>query len=1756
MKKIFLSFLLTSFLSADINVTKNLIKVNTSFELNNTAETFDSNLSYTHKSLLSCSPALIAVYKIKSTSRLKVIPKNRLHTATPYHCSYEDTSFTFQTEEFKLLSSDFFKKEKIVRLSFNDTLNKESILMGIKLTKIDKLAKTNLQYKILETTGRNVLLQINEKIGNGDIELNINAKLMTDYGAKYPEIYTKNFNDKNKEIALDPEKKSMSIVDAPRMVALPNGNFALRIFVNDNLTGKSKDAIKIKGIEHFQVSNYDYLGYKMKERYDIRDSYYYHDITSKEFKPNTNYDVTLKAGLTSYYREIKEDVHYSLKTKDRAKSIIFNDKKPYISNSGELSFSSVNIDKATLIVERVLDDNLRYFINFSEAKKNEVETYTKEIFSKEIILNLEKNKLLKQKFKLSDLSKNHLAVGIYRVSIHYEELVNKKVKERSSSKVLFLSNLGISANIGNEQAFVSVFSLDKAEPLNDIEVQIYGANNELLGTAKTNDDGIAIIENKNMLKPLARGIIVKTTNDQNFLALNNSIDSPSMEQLVEKAERFKAHVYFQSQIVRPKAKINALVTVKDRDFISASKLPIKIVFKELYGKKVKEKVYHTDKYGLIDFNYQLDDNDKTGNYQLAIYMGDKLIGKKSIKVEAFMPPKIENSIKTNKEIYSIDELIELNISSSYLFGANASNLQGKVTINARPIDYTNKAFKNYSFTNNTLATSNISSYIDRSEDISLDNNGQFHMVMKNTLTQKVPSILEAMLGVTIMDDAQPVSAYKKVKIYPYPAMVGLKIKRNSFEKGQKLEGKAILIDPYTGKLIKRKLYAVIKHIEWHYDYSDGNYNWEKETNIVDRFSLNTNEDFSREIVQNGDYTIEVHDRLEGHSASQDFDVFGWNYSSISPKDDLASLDIKFEDKLYNKGDTIEVQIKSPILEGQLLLTLEGDKVNNYKVLQLQKGVAKTSLKITQKMKRGLRLHATAIRATDTPSMLIPFRAMAYKFVKPNREKHKIKVELTLPKSTKSKTSLNIKLKTSKPSKVLISIVDRGILQLIEQKEPKIFDYFNEEPKKQLSYHDLYDKLLSYIAKGKLVDFGAGDNLNRKQKHLAPDLGKRIKPFMIWSGIFESNNKEVKLNIDIPEFHGRASVIAIAINKDSIGVSSKDIEVKDDVMIKPAYPLYGLVGDKIEVPLRIFNTTKIDKEINITIQSSNNLNFILQNSFLKIPANSSKVVTTKLLPTAIGKGEITLTANYDNKQVTTSVELPILSPYALSTKTFKGISTKRESFRIPPIYEKAKAYITLSDNYLGVLRTDLKDLLSYPYGCTEQTASKLSALHYAKAFLKKDKLLKDSQHFILQGIKKLHNMQNYYGEFEYWEGGETVNPYASLYAAQTLLEIDKKSALIKKSFKTNILKMLNAIASNSGEYQANYSNFHNIYAAYILAQNNELSASTANMLYEKKEYKGNYLATYYMAAILKATGKDEKAQKLFDKNDNELSKHNYKVQGNQHGNFESKVRDMMLFFIVKTKYAHTSPEDLNNIQKEFSNLYSTQEKAIALKAISTYLGSPKKRKMNVTVKVNGKSLTYTKPKVLAVDKITSSHIVLEPHHANMSYAIELIKNIPKELKNELSKDKELSIKREFIDANGAKIDLNNLHQGDKFFSEVTLSNFEKIDNVVVSQRVPACISIINNNIAGQEPLFKDENINLQNKEIRDDRILHFVDLTNKKEYSKTVKKEIPVENITVIYTALLATHIGECKLPAVITEAMYNTQISDYAKERNTIIIKK
>ena len=1627
-------------------------------------------------------------------------------------------------KEFNLLDSHYIKDEKIVILNFNESVDIKSAKSSIKLIKKINLATTELSYTINSRDDKSFLLKINEPTTD-KIELFISSDISDKLNRDISKIIGE--DTALNSIEIDKEKSDMLLVDAPVMVANNRGGFSIRVyFENSPYNDNINNFFEVEDIDNISIEKDIYIDYEDREKLGLKNSYVYIEITSSEFKANSNYRLIIKKGIEDYTTQLKEDKIFNFRSGDRRSSIIFDDKKPYLSNLGAVGFSSTNINSAKLIVEKVTDDNYRYFTNYHKGSLKDTKKFTEKILEREVKLNNPRNEIERQKIVLEDL-KDMASSGIYRVTIEYKgENIYGELEDINASKILFVSDIGISLNLSSSQAFVSLLSLSSNMPIENALVELYSANNTLIASAKSDSDGIVILDDKLLKGREPKVIIVTRGDDKSFL----TIDKPINKLKHKRETLFNAFIYFQSDIVRPSATINALIDIKDVNFLSAEKIPFRVTFGPINEEPILDEVYITDNSGIIEFNHKMRNSDRTGDYILKVFLGNKVIGKESISVEAFMPPEIENSIKVDKEIYKSNETIKGVISSRYLFGSPASNLSGKLSFTARAYNYSNPLFKDFTFNNELIEKMNKSLYINIKEDITLDESGESNISLPCSTKYRVPSILRGVIGATIMDDTQPVSTYKEIYINPYSAMVGLKIENEDIKSGDEFEAEAILIDPVTDKRVDGVLSVVINEIKWHYSYSDGKYKWESEVIPIDSFTVPANSKFKRVISNNGDFIIELYDRLGGHSSSVNISASGWGYSNISPNRDLKSVDINFENRLYSKGDIIKASLKSPIIDGHILVTLESDRVLWHKLIKISKGSAQIDIPIKNDMKRGIYLHAMAFRKTDTDPSLIPFRAMGYKFVKPNREDRRVKIELNYPKRVTSNSINRLNITTDREAKILISIVDKGILNITEQESPNPFDYFNIIPEEQIDYFDIYDKVMNYIIDGKSLDFGGDEDGKKLKKHLPPENSDRVQPFMLWSKVVSTKDKRLSYDIKVPEFNGEASIEVIAINGDSVGVESGDIIIKDDLIIKPSFPRFILKGDSLEVPIRIFNTTKITKEINLTNISTDNISLTPSLKELKIAPDSSTVVMASLKALQDGKSKIELEVKDGDSIIKKTISLLVMTPYAMQSKVYIDSISSSDSLTIPERYMGGEALITISDNIMGQLHSDLKYLVQYPYGCAEQTSSKISAMFYAEPFMKSDRLLKDSRHYILEGVRKLSSQQNGYGEFGYWSVDGYVDSFSSLYASETLLDLNASGVYLKGSVRQKIINALNNIVdNNSNNLKGKYPNYLRVYAGYILAKSSLLKKSRANMLYDKNIYHGYYISYYYMASILKIMGESKLSDEVYSR----LKE--FQIKNCAESNLLQK--EIFLLFYLNSKHFKKSKSDFDIVKKSFSHLYSTYQKALAFRAISTYLGSAVKQNMTLNIEVNGKTKKIDRATSFIIDNIKSDTIKIEPISGVVNYNIDIYKPLPYPLKNSINIDANLSIKREFFDDNNNLVDLSNIRQGSEFYSEITISNKIKLDNLVLNYRVPSCFQIMRKKINIEDIDYKD---------VRDDRVLIFLSLDKNPKESRAIRK---------VRIPLMATTIGECKLPAVTIEAMYDSRVRDYAKEIGQVVVK-
>jgi len=1717
----------------------------------------DKTSSYTHNRLFECTPSIDAIYKVVNNSKVILLPQKPLQASTHYRCQanakylFEEGSFEYTTPEFKVIDYKYFQNSNTLRIEFNSPVPSKSVAKSIEIYKLSNLSKSKLNYSIIAQEQNTLVLKINESIGYR-FELKIKKGLKSLNGIALQEDISKRITKDGKEgvVTLDKSYNAMKILDKPQIIALDGGKFAIRLYFDDTIERSHlKKFVKVLELVDYSLGEWEYLYYDERSDNNISSSYSI-DITSEDIKPNRSYGIIYNKGLR-HYQELKETTSYRINSGDMKRSISFGEDKPYLSNIGEVGFTSVNLDRATLIVEQVTTDNYRYFINYNEHKRSEVSKYTKQILSKELLLNNPQNKPIEHKFKVQELM-GDLQSGVYKITLNYERnQANGKKIDESQSKVLFVSDIAIAANIAQDQAFVSLVSLSNATPIEGATVTLYSKNNTLIASEISNAKGIVKIDQKGLLDQKPNMIIVSYGSDQNFLLLKTSDNDIDYSDVTQAEERYKAFVYAQSEIIRPSGTLNALLMLKDRNFVSASNLPIKV---ELYSvesyKSIFSKVYNTNDLGLVEFNYTFEHGQSTGTYSLNVYLGDKKIGSQLVAVESFIPPKIENTITLDKKSYHAGEFIDAKLSSDYLFGMPASGLSGSLSFEATHKLYTNEKYPNHSFNNAELESSNDLTYIYQKDNITLDKNGKTSRLINTTPTQKAPSILKGLIGLKVMDDTQPVLSYKEITIYPYKAMVGVAITSPRVERGESIEIHPLLIDPSSSKTIDQNLTLNIKKLTWHYRYVDGNYKWDKEIELIESHIIASNATFKKHMHSYGEYIIEVLDPIGRHSATQYLDVWGWNYASLSPKKDLKSIQVEFEDREYSQGDTLSATIKSPILEGYMVATLEKEGVLWHSAMPISKGVAKVEVPINEYLGRGAYLHTTVVRKSDTSSKIIPYRASSYKFVKSNRNAHKIKVEMAMSKLSRSHSSNRLHITTDREATLLVSVVDVGILNMVSQKVPEIFKFFNDPALKRIAYFDLYEKVMSFLTTGNLLAFGSdgGAELKRK-KHLPPKV-ERVKPFMLWSKLITTHDKQSSYKIAIPQFNGRARVVVVATTKDGVGVASQEFTVRDDIIIKPSYPRFMLTGDRVELPIRLFNNTNSDQNITLNKQLTPNLSMIMQEAHLIIPAKSSKVITAKLLAQDEGVAKVLISADDGKATYIHNVEFGLFSPYALSTKAFKGSTTTPITLNIPDAYRFGKGFVYLSDNPLGMMRNDINYLINYPYGCAEQTSSKINAMYFAKAYLSDDRLIRNSEKFIAKGIKRLVSMQNYTGLFSYWGGGNYIDYYASIYASETLLRLHKAGYPIDNSVIEKIYKGLKSIVKSSN---TTHLNRNRLYGAYLLAIHDQLDLSTANMLYDNEIYKDYYISWYYMSIIYQHLNMPDIANKIYSKVQ-KIRLRDFKEQNfsQVYGGYTTMSRDMALVLYLNSRYFSKSKIDFDTLQRRLNQLYSTHEKALALQAIDAYIDGKGSKKMDVNVVVNNQAKVYKKPTIKEFEKLTQNTIAIEPFSGVANYSVEVYKHLPKAIKNALYPIKEVNIKRDFIDRDGKLVDISNLKQGEMIYSKLTITNTNNYANMIINHRIPACLDIDNMrlNKSSNTP-FKNSNISINNSDIRDDRVLYFANLPK----AKKSKKLGVNRNEATIYTPLMVTTKGECQLPAVTIEAMYDSRINDYAKQSELIEVR-
>ena len=1488
------------------------------------------------------------------------------------------------------------------------------------------------------------------------------------------------------------------------------------------------------------------------------DQYYNRIDLVGNFRPGEVYTIYIRKGLRSLNGQILErDFSSTVIMGDLQPRIAFLDDGVYMSRKGgrQIAVETVNIDEISVEVEQVFVNNIVYYLNdYGRWYYGEdIGRLGRRIFFKDFKLSHKKNEPLTSTIDIGKIVGDTLQ-GIYTVAVR-----QKDRRWTYDQRRIMITDLGILARLSDNYLMVWVNSLGGMKPVSGADVTLVSRNNQALLGGKTDSRGVALFENiaekTEGFEPFV--ITVEKDGDLSFLQFNQSLILGSDFDVSGRpylSKGYESFIYSDRGVYRPGEIAHLISVVRGVNGAVPEEFPYILDINDPQGRDFKEFKLSTKEMALSAVDFEVPSFAKTGAYNILAKIGDDIIGQYSIQVEKFMPDRIKTTLTTDKDVYDSGKQVRILVNGVYLFGPPCSRntVNGHLTIEA---DYFNPPkWPGYVFQDPSVAFSPIQ--IDLQSD-ALDDSGNHTYEYQISTNLNPPSSLRMLISGTVLEDGgRAVSAYKSVRLNPYPAYLGLKSNFDGYATaGQAASFSVVAVDG-SGKVapleeVWVKFYrTVYQNIVRKDSYGIYRYISEEKDEIIDsaRVSISdgpVNVTFTP--LDYGSYKVRATSNGTAHVTAVEFYAPGWGYSPWSMANP-DRIELELDKKLYNSGDKAKLLVKAPF-EGKLLVTIEKDKVLDFKTYDLDSNTAEITLLVKKEYVPNVFVSATLIKSTTSLERFSPARAFGMARLSVDNSGNKLTLAIAAPDVMKPRQKLDIKINSSlkKGTKLTVAAVDVGILQLTDFKTPDPFEFFHGKKRPALQAYDIYSLIFPDIkaVESKLAPAGSAAYEAARKRHLNPITVKRVKPVALWSGVVNVGPDGIaQVSFDVPQFNGKLFVMAVGFNADKVGSASMEITVRDKIVIQESLPPFITGGDKIKTGVTVFNNTGKYDSLEVSMSITGPARILSPKSVrLDVPANGKGIAEFQFL--ADDKpGKVTFEIEATNGPETSreTVELANRPGKPLLTKHGSGFVKAGSplQFTLPNQWIEGTAEYELRLSSAPAIRLagGIQYLLSYPYGCIEQTTSKLFPMLYFNdlaRFVQPEILgTRGQEYYIAEGLLKLSSMQLPSGAFAYWAGSSDVHPWGSVYACHFLVEARKAGYEVSDDIYNKMVAYLQRTAREVTD--ENDRGIIRIYAAYVLAKAGELEKSVINNLKLLNFEKIPLYSRFQLAAAIALTSGVDDALWLIP-----VEIHPLKYEPETGGYFDSDIRANSILLDVLSDIAPNNPS-IPELVKYISDQiyigewYTTQSNAWALMALGKYFSSQEIPNYTGAVVVNGKKSRQFNTDDLRIKdpNLGKKKIEISITGQGTCYFYWQASGVSSE-KAAREFDNRLQVRREYLDSNGEPLDLSGIKLGDQVVAKITAEALDKpLENVIVNDMLPSCFEIENPRILTSGKLYwLPKGTQMPSYvDIRDDRMILFTNLVPRNRF--------------VYYYSLRVISRGDINVPPLAAECMYDPTIASAA----------
>lgn len=1519
-------------------------------------------------------------------------------------------------------------------------------------------------------------------------------------------------------------------------------------------------------------------------------------ITSDNFDADKSYQFTIKKGLKGrLLGELREPYDNNIAFGELEPSLGFtNSKAVYLSSKGSqhIELRVTNIPKVKVIISKIYESNLlaaqRYGYYPADSRNRSGEEEGEEYYHYyddynynrgadlsfgDVIYEKEIETRLLPKYGNSRLFsfniEDRLAEfkGIYHIKVR--STTNYWIAD---SRFISKSDIGLIAKEGKDKLIVFANSIKSAEPINSLNVIVYGNNNQVLGMGNTNADGVAEVTYGRReyagFRPAM--IIAKSAEDFNYLPFNDTKINTSRFEVGGKRSNvtgLDAFIYAERDIYRPGEKVNFSVILRDRQWKSPGELPVKMKFLLPNGKELKSFRKTLNAQGSVDGDVDISTSAITGSYSLEVYTSnDVLLGSKNFNIEEFVPDRIKVTAKLDKPTAAPGQTINLSINAVNFFGPPAANRNYEAELQVSPRYFSSKKYTGFDF-----GLENIGMSFDKSNaDGTTDENGNA------TYSYPVPDmfsnrgLLQATFYATVFDETgRPVSRSTTSNIYTQNVFFGVGSDGYwYYPLNQVVKFPVIAVDKNDNALngVKAQI-QVIKHdyrtvLRKSGDYF--RYESQRDDRMLAENTITVNgEATSYSFVPRspGDYELRV--MLPGSTSyvSKRFYSYGyWGGESASFEVNTeGNIDIALEKASYLTGENAKVLFKTPF-DGRMLITMETDKVVSWQYVNVENRAASVDLKLTADHIPNVYVTATLIKPHDVSEIPLTV-AHGFQRVRVEEKERKITTEIVAQKSVRSRTRQKVTVKAAPNSYVTLAAVDNGILQVSDFKTPDPYNHFYANKALEVTAYDLYPLLYPEL-KARISTTG-GDGDMEMNKRTNPMPAKRFKLVSYWSGITKANGSgEANFEFEIPQFSGEVRLMAVSYKDESFGNAEVAMTVADPLVLSTALPRFLSPKDTVTVPVIITNTTDKSTSATATLNVRGPLQVVGDKSqSVSLNARSEgRAVFQVVASPAVDVGKVMVEVQGLGEKFTDETQISIRPASPLQVVTGSGAIAGGNSQRITiPLSDfmanSVDYQVTISRSPALELGKQLRYLVHYPYGCTEQTISTAFPQLYYNDLVEQmnvnNKVANSSANWnVLEAIRKIKLRQLSNGAITLWDGEGSEHWWATVYAGHFLLEAKKAGFDVENSLLNGVLSYINYRLKNKETimYYYNANQQKKIapkevaYSLYVLALSGKPNVSVMNY------YKANpallSLDSKYLLSVAYAIAGDKaKFQEILPTSfSGEVS------VAQTGGSFYSPIRDESIalnaLLDVDPNNGQVSIMSKHIVaQLKQRTWFSTQECAFSFLSLGKMARAANQATVTADVKVGGKTVgaVGTAPVTFTAKQLNGPNIDINTKGQGTLYYYWQSEGISVSgtYKEE---DNYIKVRRKFFDRYGRVLPEPTFSQNDLVIIQLTLekSYSGSVDNVVITDMLPAGFEIENprtKEIPGMDWI-KDASTPTA-LDVRDDRINLFVDLNGMRQ---------------VYYYAVRAVSPGIYHMGPASAEAMYQGEYHSY-NGATTITVK-